>query len=72
MRTQLHGSTQRRQLLTDQLAAAGKAIAAHSIKEPDFGKRKAEHEILASKIAALRQVYGLHQGIVLPCFLVFA
>lgn len=56
MRAQLQERTQRHQLRVDQLAASAKVIAAHSINEPEFDNRKAEHQDLMSKIAAIRQV----------------
>lgn len=59
MRAQVHGHNQRLHLLEDQLATASKAIASHSINEPDFRDRKEELERLTAKIAALRQVKAI-------------
>lgn len=56
MRAVVHGHNQRLHLLEDQLATASKAIASHSINEPDFRDRKEELERLTAKIDALRQV----------------
>ena len=56
MKARLHGNNQRLDLLKDQLEAGTRAIAAHSINEPDFVDRKKELQRLSAKIAALRQV----------------
>lgn len=56
MRALLHGQNQRLHILEDQIATASKAIASHSINEPDFRDRKEELERLTAKIDTLRQV----------------
>ena len=54
MKAQLQEKTQRHQLLTEQLATSEKVIAAHTINDPEFSERKAEHQSLMSKIGSIR------------------
>lgn len=54
MKAQLQEKTQRHHLLTEQLATSEKVIAAHTINDPEFNERKAEHESLMSKITYIR------------------
>ncbi|CAM9530576.1 unnamed protein product [Scytosiphon promiscuus] len=54
MRAQLQEKRQRRTLLVDQKVKDDEVFAAHAINEPEFGDRKAEHQMLSSKIASVR------------------
>lgn len=54
MKAQLQEKSQRHHLLTEQLITSEKVIAAHTINDPEFNERKAEHESLMSKIASIR------------------
>lgn len=54
MRAQLQEKSQKRALLVDQRTKDDEIFATHAINEPEFGDRKAEHQVLSSKIASVR------------------
>lgn len=60
MKARVQETGQRLRLLADQLGASEKVIFAHTVNEPEFLNRKAEHEELMSKIAATRRVVIFH------------
>lgn len=56
MKAQVKEKEQRCHILADQLAASQKVIDAHSVNQPEFDARKAEHKALSVSIAGVRQV----------------
>lgn len=56
MKAQVKEKEQRCQILADQLAASQKVIDAHSVNQPEFDARKAEHKALSVSIEGVRQV----------------
>ncbi|CAM9173480.1 unnamed protein product, partial [Sphacelaria rigidula] len=54
MKAQVKEKEQRCHILADQLAASQKVIDAHSVNQPEFDARKAEHKALSVSIAGVR------------------